>query len=134
MEFNGAYFRLRRLVGADCAGEGTLMPDDTTETVAAEAAFTVAPSLASTFTSGGRGVANVSVVDAAVAAASSAARRRMYERTEDMCSVVGGAAVVGTRPVPTSMPTPAVETAVAVAPVAVPIVASGEEEAARVAI
>ena len=47
---------------------------------------TVAPSLTSMFTSGEGGVASVSAADAAVAVASSAARRRMYERKEDMCN------------------------------------------------
>ena len=77
-------------------------------------------------------MASVPAADAAVAMASSAARRRMYERKEDMCSAVGGAVVVGTGSVPTSMSTPAVEVAVAVAPAAVSTVASREEEAARI--
>ena len=50
-----------------------------------------------------------------------------------MCSVVGGATVVGTGSALTSMPVSAAEAAVAVAPAAVPTVTSGEEEAARVA-
>ena len=77
-------------------------------------------------------VANVSAADAAVAVPSSAARRRMLERKEDMRSAVRGAAMVGTGSVPTTMPMSAVEAAVAVAPAAVRAVASREEEAARV--
>ena len=50
-----------------------------------------------------------------------------------MCSVVEGAAVVGTLSVSTSIPVSAAEAAVAVAPSAVSIVTSGEEESARVA-
>ena len=114
-------------------GEKTLMSDDQKETAVAEAAFAVAPSVAPTFTSGEGGVASVSATDAAVAVASPAARRRMYRRKEDMCSAVGGAVVVGTGSVSTSMPVSAAEAAVAVAPAAVPTVTSGEEEAARVA-
>ena len=77
-------------------------------------------------------VANASAADAAVAVPSSAARRRMLERKEDMCLAVGGAAMVGIGSVPTAMPMSAVEAAVAVAPAAVRTVASREEEAARV--
>ena len=76
---------------------------------------------------------SVSVADAAVTVASSAAiLRRMYERKEDMRPAVGGAVVIGTGSVSTSMPTPAVEVAVAVAPAAVSTVVSREEEAARI--
>ena len=66
-------------------GEKTLLPDDPREAAAVESAFAVAPSLAATSTSGEGGVASVPAVDAAVAAASSAILRRMYERKEDMC-------------------------------------------------
>jgi len=103
------------------------MPSSVVEKVAA-----VAPSLASTFTSGEGNVAMASAVDAAVAVASSATRRRMYERKEDSCWAVGGTIVIGTGSVSTSMPTSAVEVAVAVAPAAVPTVASREEEVARI--
>ena len=68
---------------------------------------------------------------AAVAVASSATRRRMYERKEDMCPAVEGAVVTGTGSVSTSMSTSAVEAAVAVVPVAVATVVLREEEAAR---
>ena len=64
------------------ASEKVRMSDDPKETAAAEAAFTVAPSVASTFTSGEGGVASVSVLAAdatVVAVASSSARRRMHE-------------------------------------------------------
>ena len=111
---------------------GSLMSDDTEETEMAKAGLAAAPSLTYTFTSGEGCVASVSAVGAAVAVASSAARRRTCERKEDMCSAVGGAVVIGTGSVPTSMPTSTVKTAVAVAPAAVPPVASREEEAARV--
>ena len=76
-------------------GEKTLISDVTKEMVAAEAAFVVAPSSAFTPTSGGGAVSvgSVSAADAAVAVASSAARRRTHERKEDMCSAVGGMAV-----------------------------------------
>jgi hypothetical protein len=56
----------------------------------------------------------------------------MYERKEEMCPAVGRTAVIGTGSVPTSMPTPAVEVAVAVAPATVSTVASREGEAARI--
>ena len=58
-------------------------------------------------TSEGGGEVSISAADAAVAAAPSAACRRMHERKEDMCSVVGGAAAVRTGSVPTAMPIPA---------------------------
>ena len=74
----------------------------------------------------------VSAVDAAVAVSSPAACRRMFERKEDMCSAVGGAAMAGIGSVPTAMPMQVVEAAVAVAPAAVRTVASREEGAARV--
>ena len=77
-------------------------------------------------------MASVSAADAAVAVASSATLRRMYERKEDMRPAVGGAVVIGTGSVSTSMPTPAVEVAVAVAPTAVSTVASREGEATRI--
>ena len=75
---------------------------------------------------------NVSVADAAVAVASSATLRRMYERKEDMRPAVGGAVVIGTGSVSTSMPTPAVEVAVAVALATVSTVASRKGEAFRI--
>jgi len=56
----------------------------------------------------------------------------MYERKEDMCPAVGGTVVIGTGSVPTSMPTPAVEAAAAVAPAAVSTVAAREGGAARI--
>ena len=80
-------------------------------------------------------MASVSAADAAVAVAASAARRRMYERKEDMCSALGGAVVAGTGSVPTCTPTPAAEAAVTVVPAVVPTgptVAPREEEAVRV--
>ena len=84
------------------------------------------------FTPGEGGVASVSAVDAAVAVASSAILRRMYERKEDMRPAVGGAVVIGTGSVSTSMPTPAVEVAVAVAPATVSTVASRKGGAFRI--
>ena len=42
---------------------GSLMSDDTEETAMEKAGCAVAPSLSPTFTSGGRGVANVSMAD-----------------------------------------------------------------------
>ena len=77
-------------------------------------------------------MASAPAADAAVAVASSATRRRMHERKEDMCPAVGGTVVIGTGSVPHSMPTSTVEVAVAVAPAAVSTVASREEEAARI--
>ena len=77
-------------------------------------------------------MANVSVADAAAAVASSATLRRMYERKEDMCPVVGGTAVIGTGPVSTSMSTPAAEVAVAVAPTTVSTDAPREGEVVRI--
>ena len=74
----------------------------------------------------------VSAADAAVAVASSATLRRMYERKEDMRPAVGGSVVIGTGSVSTSMPTPAVEAAVAVAPAMVSTVASRKGEAFRI--
>ena len=65
-------------------------------------------------------MANVLAADAAVAMSSSAALWRMHERKEDMRSAVGGAAMAGIGSVPTSMPVPAAEAAVAVASAAVP--------------
>ena len=106
-------------------------PDDTAETEAAKAGLAVAPSLTCMFTSREGGVAMASAVDAAVATASSAARWRTYERKEGMCPAVGGTVVIGTGSAPASVPTSAVETAVAVASAAVSTVASREEEAAR---
>ena len=74
-----------------------------------------------------------SAVDVAVAMASSVTRRRTYERKEDMSSALGGAVVAGTGSVPTaSMPTPAVEVAVAVALATVSTVASRKGEAFRI--
>ena len=73
----------------------------------------------------------VSAADAAVAVASSATLRRMYERKEDMRPAVGGSVVIGTGSVSTAMPTPAVEAAVAVAPAMVSTVASRKGEACR---
>ena len=87
------------VVSSAVCGEKTLMSDDPKETAVAEVACAVAPSMASTFTSGGGGVANVSVADVAVAVASSATLRRMYERKEDMRPAVGGGAVTGSGPV-----------------------------------
>ena len=110
----------------------TLTSDDTAEAEAAKAGLAVAPSLASTLISGEEGVASDPAADAAVAVVSSATRRRMYERKDDMRSAVGGTVAIGTRSVSTSMPTPAVEVAVAVAPAAVSTVASREGEAARI--
>ena len=106
--------------------------DDTAEAEAAKAGLAVAPSLASALTSGEESVASVPAADAAVAVVSSAIRRRMYERKEDMRSAVGGAVAIGTRSVSTSMPTPAVEVAVAVAPAMASAVSSREGEAARI--
>ena len=77
-------------------------------------------------------MASVPAADAAVAVASSATLRRMYERKEDMRPAVGGTVVIGTGSVSTSMPTPAVEVAVAVAPATVSTVASREGEAFRI--
>jgi hypothetical protein len=56
----------------------------------------------------------------------------MYERKEDMRPAVGGSVVIGTGPVSASMPTPAVEAAVAVAPEMVSTVASRKGEAFRI--
>ena len=106
--------------------------DDTAEAEAAKAGLAVAPSLASTLTSGEEGVASVPAADAAVAVVSSATRRRMYERKEDMRSAVGGTVAIGARSVSTSMPTPAVEVAVAVAPATVSTVASRKGGAFRI--
>ena len=153
----GAYFRLRfvvaeppatpgesaRVAAADAVGlvtssgaDGeklkTLTSDDPREAAAAKAVFAAAPPLTSTLTPGEGCVTSTPAADAAVAAASSATRRRIYERKEDMRPAVGGTAVIGTGPVPTSMPTSAVEVAVAVAPAAVSTVASREEEAVRI--
>ena len=89
-------------------------------------------SLTSTFTSGGGCVASVSAVGVAVAVASSATRRRMHERKEDMCSAVGGTVVIGTGSVRNSTLTSAVEVAIAVAPAVVSTVASREGEAVRI--
>ena len=108
------------IVVASATGGKTLMSDDTKETVAAKAELAVAPSSASTCPSEEGGVAGVPAVGAAIAVALSAARRRMYERKEDMRSAVGGGATVGLGSVSTSMPVPAAEAAVAVAPAAVP--------------
>ena len=105
--------------GVACVSTSMPVPA-TEETTAAEAAFAVAPSVASTFTSGEGGVASVPTADAAVAMSSSAALWRMHERKEDMRSAVGGAAMAGIGSVPTSMPVPAAEAAVAVASAAVP--------------
>jgi hypothetical protein len=70
---------------------------------------------------------------AAVAVASSATLRRMYERKEDMSSALGGAVVARTGSVPTaSMPTPAVEVVVSMALATVSTVASRKGEAFRV--
>ena len=77
-------------------------------------------------------MASVPAADAAVAVASSATLRRMYERKEDMRPAVGGTVVIGTGSVPTSTPTPAVEVAVAVAPATASTVASREGEAVRI--
>ena len=77
-------------------------------------------------------MARGSAADAAVAAAPSATLRRMNERKEEMCPAVGGSAVIGTGSVSTSMPTPAVEAAVAVAPAMVSTVASRKGEACRI--
>ena len=77
-------------------------------------------------------MASASAADAAVAVASSAARRRMYERKEDMCSAVGGTVVIGTGSVRNSTLTSAVEVAIAVAPAVVSTVASREGEAVRI--
>ena len=77
-------------------------------------------------------MARGSAADAAVAAALSATLRRMNERKEEMCPAVGGSAVIGTGSVSTSMPTPAVEAAVAVAPAMVSTVASRKGEACRI--
>ena len=106
--------------------------DDTAEAEAAKAGLAVAPSLASTLISGEEGVASDPAADAAVAVVSSATRRRMYERKDDMRSAVGGTVAIGTRSVSTSMPTPAVEVAVAVAPATVSTVASRKGGAFRI--
>ena len=89
-----------------------LMSDDTKETVtaeAAEAAFAVSPPVASTSISREGCVASVPAAGAAVAVASSATLRRMYERKEDMCPAVGGGAVTGSGSVSTATPTPVVD-------------------------
>ena len=87
----------RSMVGRSSGGmrqprgwEAKTLLQTTKRTAAAEAAFAVAPSSASTFTSGEGGVASVPAADAAVAVASSATLRRMYERKEDMRPAVGG--------------------------------------------
>ena len=73
-----------------------------------------------------------SAADAAVAVASSATLRRMYERKEDMRPAVGGGAVTGSGSVSTATPTPAVEVAVAVVPATASIAASREGGAVRI--
>ena len=78
-------------------------------------------------------MAGVPAVGAAIAVALSAARRRMYERKEDTWSASGGAVVVGTEPVSTSMSMSAAEAAATLAPAAVYTVTSRGKEAARVA-
>jgi len=112
------------------------MPDDTKETVTsetAEAAFVVSPPVTSTSISREGCVASVPAAGAAVAVASSATLRRMYERKEDMSSALGGAVVAGTGSVPiASMPTPAMEVAVSVALATVSTVASRKGEAFRI--
>ena len=82
--------------GVACVSTSMPVPA-TEETTAAEAAFAVAPSVASTFTSGEGGVASVPTADAAVAMSPSAALWRMHERKEDMRSEVGGAVMAEKR-------------------------------------
>ena len=77
-------------------------------------------------------MASVPVAGAVVAVASSVTLRRMYERKEDMLPAVGGAVVIGTVSVSTSMSMPAVEVAAAVVPAAVSTVASREGGAAEI--
>ena len=115
----------------DGGGE-TPVSDDRRGTAAPEAASAAAPSVASMFTSGEGGVATASVADVAAAVVSSATRRRMHERKEDMCSAVGGTVVIGTGSVRNSTLTSAVEVAIAVAPAVVSTVAPREGEAARI--
>ena len=77
-------------------------------------------------------MASASAADAAVAVASSAILRRMYERKEDMRPAVGGGAVTGSGSVSTATPTPAVEVAVAVVPATASLAASREGGAVRI--
>ena len=114
-------------------GERSPMAASYSPTVTSVApAFAVAPSLAPMFTSGEGDVAKVSAADADVAVASPATLWRMYERKEDMRSLVGGTVITGTGSVLTSMPTPVVEVTVAVALATVSTAASKEGEASRI--
>ena len=113
------------------------MSDDTegmemAEAAEAEAVCAASPSVISASTSGEGCVASVPAADVAVVVVLSATLRRMYERKEDMCPAVGGAAATGTGSVSTATPTPVVEVAVAVVPATISMAVSGEREAARI--